>query len=67
MARLLDVKQVASKLSCHPQTVWKKLKNGEIPPPRKFGSMTRWLESDIDELIAKIFSDEFPDVPERHA
>jgi len=58
MARLLDVKQVADKLSCHPQTVWKQVRQGKIPQPRQLGSMTRWLESDIDDLIASMFSDE---------
>jgi len=54
MARLLNVKQVAEKLSMGVSTVWRDHALGKLPKARKYGLSTRWVESEIDEFIARL-------------
>lgn len=52
--RLLNDKQVAAKLSLGVSTIWRDLREGKLPRPVKYGTMTRWKESDIDKFIERL-------------
>ena len=43
-----DVKAVAGRYDCHPSTVWRMVKRGQLPGPVKIGNLTRW---EIRELL----------------
>ena len=47
MDALLTAKEVAAILRVHPNTVYEKAKNGEIPSVRTVNSRVRFIESDI--------------------
>ena len=49
---LLTYREVASRLNCCRQTVWKLVKRGEFPEPLKIGRARRWREADVDAWIA---------------
>ncbi|MBS1208775.1 MAG: transcriptional regulator [Proteobacteria bacterium] len=38
----VDVHVVAGLFGCKVPTIWARLRKGELPKPRKFGSHTRW-------------------------
>lgn len=44
-----DVKRVAKIIHCHPATVWRMVKRGQLPAPVKIGNLTRW---DLARLVA---------------
>lgn len=44
-----NVKAVAEALCCHPSTVWRMVKRGQLPEPVKIGNLTRW---EMDMLVA---------------
>ena len=52
--QLLTYSEVASRLNCCRQTVWKLVKRGEFPEPLRLGRSRRWLESDVDSWIAAL-------------
>ncbi|CAG9269358.1 helix-turn-helix transcriptional regulator [Paraburkholderia caribensis] len=47
----VDVRTVAGLFGCSVPTVWRRIKDGMLPTPRKFGSMTRW---NVGELRAAL-------------
>ena len=53
--RLLDVRAVCERLGgsrpLNPATVYRAVAANMLPPPVKFGRVSRWLESEIDEVI----------------
>jgi prophage regulatory protein len=52
--RLLDIKEVCRKFSVGPTWVYTELKAGRLPKPVSLGKRcTRWVESEIDEEIAR--------------
>lgn len=48
---LLNVNQVAELLGCHRNTVWNRVRTGEMPKPEKFGGKTVWRRTQIEEFV----------------
>jgi predicted DNA-binding transcriptional regulator AlpA len=42
----------------HRQTIWRKIKAGQFPAPRKMGNINVWPESEIREWIAGVLNGE---------
>jgi predicted DNA-binding transcriptional regulator AlpA len=38
----VDVRTVAGLFGCSVPTVWRRIKEGKLPVPRKIGALTRW-------------------------
>jgi predicted DNA-binding transcriptional regulator AlpA len=49
---LLTLGQVAKRFNCVTRTIWRCVERGDLVPPMKIAGLTRWRESDIDEMIA---------------
>ena len=49
---LLTDREVVSVLGCSRSTLWRWTQEGSFPKPMKFGGMSRWKSSDIDNFIA---------------
>lgn len=56
MERLLSSRQVCDALAISQPTLWRRVKNNLIPPPRKSapGGKNCWLESEIATVIAEL-------------
>lgn len=53
--RLLTVSEVAAIFGWSRSTVFRKVKAGVLPPPRKLGpNTTRWVGSEIHEVTTRI-------------
>jgi excisionase family DNA binding protein len=48
---LLNVKDVAGMLNLGVSTVWRHVKNGEMPKPIKIGRAVRWRTIDIQKWL----------------
>lgn len=48
---LLDVAEVAHLLRCSPRHVYRLADRGEIPRPRRLGSLIRWVRADIERWL----------------
>jgi prophage regulatory protein len=49
---LLNVKQVAKKVTFSVRKIWRDVAAGEFPKPKKFGAKTtRWRESEIENFL----------------
>lgn len=48
----VNVNVVAGLYDCEAQTVWARLRRGEIPVPRKFGAHTRWNVGELRKALA---------------
>ncbi len=48
---LIGVKSVAELIGGSPSTVWRRVKDGLLPKPIKFGGMTRWSRAEIEAVI----------------
>lgn len=48
---LLSVKAVSNRVSLSAATIYRKIKAGEFPAPRKDGMRSLWLSTDIDAYI----------------
>ncbi len=53
MDKLLSSKRVCELLDISPTTLWRGVRSGKFPPPRKMyaGSDNRWPESEIVDVI----------------
>ena len=53
MEKLLSSGMVCELLAISSTTLWRRIKSGSIPPPRKAvpGGKNFWLESEISEVI----------------
>jgi predicted DNA-binding transcriptional regulator AlpA len=53
MDNLLSSQRVCEILSISRTTLWRRVKSGQIPPPRKAfqGAANRWRESEIEAVI----------------
>lgn len=49
--KLLRVNEVADILGCSASTVWRRCANRSLPAPLKLGHTTRWLQSEVIEVI----------------
>ena len=47
---LLNVNQVAGLLGCHRNTVWNRVRSGDMPQPLKFGGKTVWRRAEIEKF-----------------
>ncbi|MEI9613195.1 MULTISPECIES: helix-turn-helix transcriptional regulator [Atlantibacter] len=56
MDRLLNVKEVCGILDMHRATIYRKVKSGELDPPKKIGRSTKWPESSIKKYLAGLKS-----------
>lgn len=52
--RLLDIKAVADRLGVSVRTVERLKARGELPPHRLVLGAHRWVESEVDEYIARL-------------
>lgn len=43
---------LASHFSCSRSTIWRWVKGGVIPAPRRLGGLNRWRRSEIEALTA---------------
>lgn len=48
----LRLPQVKEKTGWQRATIYKKIKNGEFPPPKKDGRTSYWFEHEINDWIA---------------
>ncbi len=48
---LLDVRAVASLLSCSARHIYRLSDAGRMPPPRKLGALVRWSAREIADWI----------------
>ncbi len=49
--RLLKVGEAAEVLAISIPSFWRRVADGSIPKPIKFGKSSRWLHSEIQEVI----------------
>lgn len=52
--KLLRIGEVAEKTGMAKRTIYKAAARGDFPPSRKFGGVSAWLESEIDEWILSL-------------
>ncbi|MBN9031628.1 MAG: DNA-binding protein [Rhizobiales bacterium 63-7] len=48
---LLNVKQSAAFLQVSIPTFWRRVKDGTVPKPVKIGTLSRWPQSEIVEVL----------------
>ncbi|HVJ38191.1 MAG TPA: AlpA family transcriptional regulator [Stenotrophomonas sp.] len=49
--RLLGMKELRSRVSISSATIYRLIKDGKFPPPKRLGSRSAWLESEVDAWI----------------
>jgi prophage regulatory protein len=47
----LSVNQVAELLGCHRNTIWNRVRSGQMPKPEKFGGKTVWRRAEIERFV----------------
>lgn len=52
MSALLSTSELCQRLGISRNTLWRMEKLGQIPAPIRIGSLKRWRESDLNDLIA---------------
>lgn len=52
VSQLMTVKDVAVTLNMGRATVWRLVKNGQLPKPIKIGNSTRWRRADIEAIYS---------------
>jgi excisionase family DNA binding protein len=50
----LSVDEVAKLVGCGTSTIWSRAKDGLIPKPYKFGTLTRWKLTEIEAAFAPV-------------
>lgn len=50
---MLTMNQLLAKLQVSRAMIYKMIKKHGFPPPHKFGSASRWSESDVDKWVSK--------------
>jgi predicted DNA-binding transcriptional regulator AlpA len=53
-ARLLDRRELTSKVNLTYPTIWKLMREGAFPRSVVIGGKTLWLEHEVDEYIARL-------------
>ena len=51
-AQLIDVSELAKRLSVSKRTIWRLDARGAIPSPLRLGKTVRWRDQDIEDWIA---------------
>ena len=49
---LLSVLDVAKMLGVSVATVWRRVKDGTLPEPIRFGGVTRWVREELIEVLS---------------
>ena len=49
---LLSVQDVAKMLGVSVATVWRRVKDGTLPEPIRFGGVTRWVREELIEVLS---------------
>ncbi|MBL4928916.1 helix-turn-helix transcriptional regulator [Fuscibacter oryzae] len=49
----MTVKEVAGHFNAGVSTIWRWVKNGDLPPPVKIGGSTRWRRADIEAAFTR--------------
>ncbi len=49
--KLLKITEVAQIYNASIPTVWRRINDGTLPPPIKFGRLSRWPESEVIAAI----------------
>jgi excisionase family DNA binding protein len=49
---LLRVGEVATILDVGVSTIWRQVRNGQLPAPIQIGGSTRWRRAEIEAIIA---------------
>lgn len=52
-SQLLSVREVAGMLGLGISTIWRQVRQGNLPRPVRIGGSTRWRRADIEALIAR--------------
>lgn len=50
---LISLKQVTEKIGVGKSMIYKMIKDGDFPRPVKIGSISRWVEEDVDAWLMK--------------
>lgn len=50
----LRLPQITEKTGWKRSTIYKKIKSGEFPKPKKDGRISYWLSTEIDEWIVNV-------------
>ena len=53
-ARLLDRKELLAKCNLSYPTIWALMREGTFPHSRAVGGKTVWIESEVDDWIARL-------------
>jgi prophage regulatory protein len=53
-ARLLDRKELLAKVNLTYPTIWKMMREGTFPHSRAIGGKVVWIESEVDDWIARL-------------
>jgi len=53
LPQLIRDSEAATLLSCSRSTFWRRVADGTVPPPLRFGRIVRWRTDDIKDVIAK--------------
>lgn len=48
---LLNIKQVAALLGCHPNTIWNRVRDNKMPQPTRWEGKTLWRRRDIEQFV----------------
>lgn len=54
LEQYLSVKQVAARLACSTRTVWRRVAEGLLSEPKRFGGLTRWREDDVVKSLRRM-------------
>ena len=54
---VMQVKEVANYFSCHPATIWRMTERGQLPKPIRIGGKTRWIRSEIEEVVDRALAE----------
>lgn len=52
-SQLLSVGEVAGMLGLGISTIWRQVRQGNLPRPVRIGGSTRWRRADIETLIGR--------------
>lgn len=48
---LIQDREAAEMLGCSRATIWRRVNDGTIPQPVRFGGLTRWPRDEIEAVI----------------
>lgn len=53
MDRMVGIKEVAARFDVSERGVWRRVAEGDLPHPVKFGKLSKWFESELDAVFEK--------------